>query len=153
MGRCILPHYFHFLFSLQSSFNLPSIRLTLTFPPPAYTHTHTHAHTHTQVGFKMFLGIVPTVANWSAKGDEFSLILDQNPLVDFVELPETHQGLLYSNIVCGVIRGALEMVHTPVEPLNIGHITSGTSAHWVWKIVRSMFGASKCVLFESFSRA
>ena len=67
-------------------------------------------HTHTQVGFKMFLGVVPTVGNWSAKGDEFSLILDQNPLVDFVELPETHQGLLYSNIICGVIRGALEMV-------------------------------------------
>ena len=59
----------------------------------------------------MFLGVVPTVANWSAKGDEFSLILDQNPLVDFVELPETHQGLLYSNIICGVIRGALEMVY------------------------------------------
>lgn len=59
----------------------------------------------------MFLGVVPTVANWSAKGDEFSLILDQNPLVDFVELPESHQGLFYSNIICGVIRGALEMVY------------------------------------------
>ena len=67
--------------------------------------------THTlKVGFKMFLGVVPTVANWSAKGDEFSLILDQNPLVDFVELPEEHQDLLYSNIICGVVRGALEMV-------------------------------------------
>ncbi|CAI8049891.1 Trafficking protein particle complex subunit 3 [Geodia barretti] len=69
----------------------------------------------TKVGFKMFLGVVPTVANWSAKGDEFSLILDQNPLVDFVELPETHQGLLYSNIICGVIRGALEMVQLEVK--------------------------------------
>ena len=42
--------------------------------------------------------------------DEFSLILDQNPLVDFVELPENHPNLLYSNIICGVVRGALEMV-------------------------------------------
>ena len=63
-----------------------------------------------QGGFKMFLGIVPTVANWSSKGDEFSLILDQNPLVDFVELPDDHPNLLYSNVICGVIRGALEMV-------------------------------------------
>ena len=58
----------------------------------------------------MFLGVTPTVANWSPKCDEFSLILDQNPLVDFVELPDDHQGLLYSNIICGVVRGALEMV-------------------------------------------
>ncbi len=63
-----------------------------------------------QVGFKNFLGVVPTVANWNAKGDEFSLILDQNPLTDFVELPEDHPNLLYSNVICGVIRGALEMV-------------------------------------------
>lgn len=78
-----------------------------------YKLTHTH-HTHTQVGFKMFLGVIPTVANWSAKGDEFSLILDQNPLVDFVELPEDHSDLLYSNIICGVLRGALEMVCTGI---------------------------------------
>lgn len=58
----------------------------------------------------MFLGIVPTVANWNSKGDEFSLILEQNPLVDFVELPEDHPNLLYSNVICGVISGALEMV-------------------------------------------
>ena len=64
-----------------------------------------------QNGFKTFLGVVPAVANWNAKQDEFSLILDNNPLCDFVELPEDHPNLLYSNIVCGVIRGALEMVY------------------------------------------
>ena len=52
----------------------------------------------------------PTIANWNSQMDEFSLILDQNPLVDFVELPENHPNLLYSNIICGVVRGALEMV-------------------------------------------
>ena len=56
------------------------------------------------------MGVVPTVANWNQTNDEFSLILDQNPLTDFVELPEDHPNLLYSNILCGVIRGALEMV-------------------------------------------
>ncbi|KAL5457503.1 hypothetical protein EMCRGX_G034769 [Ephydatia muelleri] len=69
----------------------------------------------TKGGFKMFLGVIPTVANWSSKGDEFSLVLDQNPLVDFVELPDDHPNLLYSNIICGVIRGALEMVQLEVE--------------------------------------
>lgn len=59
--------------------------------------------------------MVPTVANWNQTGDEFSLILDQNPLTDFVELPEDHPNLLYSNILCGVIRGALEMV-SAVQP-------------------------------------
>ena len=63
-----------------------------------------------QVGFKTFLGVVPTVANWNQTNDEFSLILDQNPLTDFVELPEEHPNLFYSNILCGAIRGALEMV-------------------------------------------
>lgn len=58
----------------------------------------------------MFLGISPTISNWSAAGDEFSLMLENNPLIEFVELPESHSNLKYSNIICGVLRGALEMV-------------------------------------------
>ena len=58
----------------------------------------------------MFLGFSPVVTNWSAASDEFSLILDNNPLAEFAELPEGHEGLLFSNILCGVLRGALEMV-------------------------------------------
>lgn len=58
----------------------------------------------------MFLNVTATVANWSADNMECSLILEDNPLVDFVELPETCQGLSYCNILCGVLRGALEMV-------------------------------------------
>ena len=60
----------------------------------------------------MYLGIVPKVDNWNISNREFSLIMDHNPLVDFVELPEEHRSLWYSNILCGVIRGALEMVNT-----------------------------------------
>jgi hypothetical protein len=66
-------------------------------------------------GFKMFLGVEPHVTNWSADHKEFSLVLDQNPLVDFVELPDTHRDLWFSNIICGVLRGALEMVQLEVE--------------------------------------
>ena len=45
-------------------------------------------------------------------GSFFSLIFDENPLAEFVELPEDalQGGLWYSNVLCGVIRGALEMV-------------------------------------------
>jgi hypothetical protein len=35
-------------------------------------------------------------------------ILEDNPLTDFVELPEGCQNLVYCNVLCGVIRGALE---------------------------------------------
>ena len=58
----------------------------------------------------MFLGFSPVITNWSAASDEFSLILDNNPMAEFAELPEGHEGLLFSNILCGVLRGALEMV-------------------------------------------
>lgn len=64
-----------------------------------------------QIAFKMYLGVTPSVTNWSPAGDEFSLILENNPLVDFVELPDNHSTLIYSNLLCGVLRGALEMVN------------------------------------------
>lgn len=63
-----------------------------------------------QVGLKMFLGVTASVTNWDADGTSCSLVLEDNPLVDFVELPDTCQGLYYCNILSGVIRGALEMV-------------------------------------------
>ena len=68
-----------------------------------------------KVGFKMFLGVAANVANWSSDESEFSLILDENPLAEFVDLPKEYQSLFFSNILCGVIRGALEMVHMKVE--------------------------------------
>ena len=98
-----------------------------------------------KVGFKMFLNIVPTVSFASnsnadeSAGDasmrnsstahaaagetdssntkEFSLILPENPLAEFVELPaEALQGgLRYSNVLAGVIRGALEMVQIQTQ--------------------------------------
>lgn len=66
----------------------------------------------------MYLGITPSITNWSPGGDEFSLILENNPLVDFVELPDNHSSLIYSNLLCGVLRGALEMVSPPLSVHN-----------------------------------
>jgi hypothetical protein len=55
------------------------------------------------------------IANWSADGKQFSLMLEENPLADFVELPDDGKAqdeLWFSNILCGVLRGALEMVRS-----------------------------------------
>ncbi|KAF9166928.1 transport protein particle 22 kDa subunit [Actinomortierella ambigua] len=70
-----------------------------------------------KVGFKMFLNITPAITNISADGKEFSLVLDENPLAEFVELPDQAivDELWYSNILCGVLRGALEMVQMQVD--------------------------------------
>ena len=59
----------------------------------------------------MYLGITPSVTCNNASRNEFSLILDKNPLAEFVEeLPAGRSSLCYSNLLCGIIRGALEMV-------------------------------------------
>jgi len=66
-----------------------------------------------QIGFKIFLNITPLVTNWTSDNKQFSLVFEENPLADFVELPDDGQAqneLWYSNILCGVLRGALEMV-------------------------------------------
>lgn len=68
-----------------------------------------------QTAFRMYLGVQPNVANWSAAGDEFSFILDSNPLTDLVELPDDLKNLRYCNIICGSVRGALEMVQLDVQ--------------------------------------
>src|SRR6266404_458516 len=88
-----------------------------------------------QVGFKTFLNITPSITHLSAPlpgsstastpqrssnppaassgpGSAFVLTLEENPLAEFVELPEEalDGGLWYSSVLCGVLKGALEMV-------------------------------------------
>ena len=53
------------------------------------------------------------MANWTSDNKQFSLVFDENPLGDFVELPDDGRAqneLWYSNLLCGVLRGSLEMV-------------------------------------------
>ncbi|KAL2808507.1 NO signaling/Golgi transport ligand-binding domain-containing protein [Aspergillus granulosus] len=81
-----------------------------------------------KVGFKIFLNITPTVANWTSDNNQFSLIFDENPLADFVELPDDGRAqdeLWFSNILCGVLRGALEMVQMQIEAHFISDILRG----------------------------
>lgn len=87
---------------------------------------NTHPCPLDQLGFKIFLNITPTVTNFSSDNKEFSLILEDNPLSDFVELPEDAVGeLWYSNILCGVLRGALEMVQMQVEVSFLSDVLRG----------------------------
>ncbi|KAL8683366.1 MAG: hypothetical protein Q9186_000628 [Xanthomendoza sp. 1 TL-2023] len=81
-----------------------------------------------QIGFKMFLNITPTVSNWSADNKSFSLIFDENPLADFVELPNDGRAqdeLWFSNVFCGILRGALEMVQMQVEAHYVSDVLRG----------------------------
>ncbi|KAG0699653.1 transport protein particle complex subunit [Suillus ampliporus] len=86
-----------------------------------------------KVGFKSFLNITPAVTHSAAPppssrpssaaqqsgvpGSSFILTLDENPLAEFVELPDEalEGGLWFSNVLCGVLRGALEMVQMQVQ--------------------------------------
>ncbi|KAI0819127.1 TRAPP I complex [Irpex lacteus] len=96
-----------------------------------------------KVGFKSFLNISPTVTHGaptsvatsptgtapqsSSAGQSFTLTLDENPLAEFVELPEEalEGGLWFSNVLCGVIRGALEMIQMQVQATFISDVLRG----------------------------
>ena len=74
----------------------------------------------------MFLGVTATVSNWSSDNKEFSLILEDNPLTDFVELPDKFKNTLdYCNILCGVLNGALELIQLSVETKILKSILRG----------------------------
>lgn len=68
-------------------------------------------------GLRMFLGTTATV-EWANPPDHTVCVLRlaDNPLADFVELPPVYASeLRYSNILCGAIRGALEMLSVRVD--------------------------------------
>lgn len=76
--------------------------------------------------FKIFLNMSPQVANWSPEKDAFSLILDENPLSDFVELPmDAMKQLWYSNVLSGVLKGSLEMVQLDCDVWFVSDVLKG----------------------------
>lgn len=76
-----------------------------------------------KVAFKQFLNITPAISSWAADGREFVLSFvpgdggGDGLGGEMVELPEdaARSGLHYANVLCGVIRGAMEMVNMQVE--------------------------------------
>eukprot|EP00042_Codosiga_hollandica_P019151 m.58384 g.58384 ORF g.58384 m.58384 type:complete len:180 (+) comp49147_c0_seq2:98-637(+) len=79
-------------------------------------------------GFRIYLGVVPSLTNWSADAKECSIMIDQNPLTTWVELPENHPRLFYSTLLCGVVRGCLEMVNYRVEAKFVKDVLCGDEA-------------------------
>lgn len=67
-----------------------------------------------QIGFKFYWNLVPQIANWNADLTECVLVFPagDNPLEEFVDLPDDLVGRLhYSQVLCGVVRGALQCVN------------------------------------------
>ena len=72
------------------------------------------ANTIAKEGFEMFLGTKADLEELKAesyKDISFNLVINDNPLTDFVEIPEHLFGLSYNNIICGAIRGAIGSVN------------------------------------------
>lgn len=68
-----------------------------------------------KTGFRMFLGISAEVQ--MINDSSFSLLIYENPLSLFVELPSDPKwkNLSYSNLYCGILRGSLEQVNMKVD--------------------------------------
>jgi hypothetical protein len=49
-----------------------------------------------RVAFKMFLGIRATVSNWNNEYNSCSIMFEENPLAEYVELPVSSGTLVYS---------------------------------------------------------
>merc|ERR1719217_1659679 len=69
-----------------------------------------------KVGFRMFLGVGAEIVMWNRELTACSLVLPENPLAEYVELPEhLSNRLWYSNLLCGVVRGCLEQLQLRVD--------------------------------------
>ncbi|VDN57211.1 unnamed protein product [Dracunculus medinensis] len=91
------------------------------------TDMHQVADILSKVALRTYLGVTAHITNWSAGNDEFSIILDSNPLTEFVEVPsELAQDLRYSQMICGAIRGALEMMHLEVQAAIVQEFNQNT---------------------------
>ncbi|MCQ2816567.1 MAG: hypothetical protein MJ252_04785 [archaeon] len=64
--------------------------------------------------FSNFLGIPEFNFN-QTKENEYDIVFKTNPLNLYVELPEKLKPLWYSNIICGILRGAFNIIYVEVE--------------------------------------
>jgi len=90
-----------------------------------------------KVAFKAFLNITPQISHLAQptamSPREFALVFEENPLAEFVELPgdacgsspHLSTGLWYSNVLCGVVRGALEMLQYQVSATFVSDVIRG----------------------------
>ena len=115
----------------------------------------------------MFLGITASVDGWDAEGSSCNLKFADNPLTgvvllpslrfasecaadvrldvatDFVELPSSLAGLHFANVICGAIRGALEMVQMRVECRFVTDMLAGDAINTIRSVCATR-GAASC---------
>jgi hypothetical protein len=82
-----------------------------------------------KVAFRMFLNVNADCSNWGADDNQFSVLFNDNPLTEFVELPPNLQDLRYCNIFAGIIRGALSMVQLDVETELVREVLRGDDSN------------------------
>jgi trafficking protein particle complex subunit 3 len=83
-----------------------------------------------KVAFKQFLGVYAEVTGWDSQGKSCRLVMKENPLADFVVLPQKYSNSLwYTNVVCGIIRGALDMINIPVKAYYIKDVLRGDDSN------------------------
>ena len=74
----------------------------------------------------MFLGAHADVTSWDQQSQCCSLVMRENPLSDFVVLPNNLKNdLWYSNVLTGIVRGALEMINLKVKAYFVKDILRG----------------------------
>ncbi len=74
----------------------------------------------------MFLNITAEVEKFDDVNKTCYLVLRENPLAEFVILPPSCQNVLwYSNILCGILKGALDMISIEVKAYFVRDILRG----------------------------
>lgn len=68
-----------------------------------------------KIGFKMYMGVECNLIAHNLK--EYSLLFEENPLNDYVELPDKYNSLWYSNLITGIIAGGLESVNIIISSI------------------------------------
>lgn len=75
---------------------------------------------------KKILGVTAQSTSVTPAGDEFSIVLESNPLVEFVEITPEWSKVCYSQVICGAIRGALEALHMEVLVVLVNDVPNPT---------------------------
>lgn len=84
-----------------------------------------------KVAFKLFLGVTVEIAtNNNEEMDQYTVKMNENPLMVFVELPEDRQDLQYSQLLPGMLRGMLEMLQFDCDvTMSSSTTTTGKEVH------------------------
>jgi hypothetical protein len=80
----------------------------------------------TKQAFRVFLNIPAEVEKWDETTKTCFLVIRENPFAEFVILPQSCQNTLwYSNLLCGMIKGALQTIGVVVKAYFVKDVLRG----------------------------